>query len=127
MNKRDQGLSKTRLRSSYLTLVISISLVLFLLGVLGMVLINARGLSDYFRESLSFSIMLDEEVKEAGACGTAAVISPIAKIFDPSENKVYEYCKDGNPGPVTMKLYNKLISIQHGDDPDPYGWVTIVE
>lgn len=65
MKKREQGLSKTRLRSSYLTLVISISLVLFLLGVLGMVLINARGLSDYFRESLSFSIMLNEEVKEA--------------------------------------------------------------
>jgi len=65
VNKRDPGLSKTRLRSSYLTLVISISLVLFLLGVLGMVLINAHGLSDYFRESLSFSILLDEEVKEA--------------------------------------------------------------
>lgn len=65
VNKREPGLSKTKLRSSYLTLVISISLVLFLLGVLGLVLINARGLSDYFRESLSFSIMLDEEVKEA--------------------------------------------------------------
>jgi cell division transport system permease protein len=65
VNKRDPGLSKTRLRSSYLTLVISISLVLFLLGVLGMVLINAHGLSDYFRESLSFSILLDEEAKEA--------------------------------------------------------------
>lgn len=65
VKKRDQGLSKTRLRGSYLTLIVSISLVLFLLGVLGMVLINARGLSDYFRESLSFSVMLDEEAKEA--------------------------------------------------------------
>jgi cell division transport system permease protein len=65
VNKKEQGFSKTRLRSSYLTLIISISLVLFLLGVLGIVLINARVLSDYFRESLSFSIMLDEEVKEA--------------------------------------------------------------
>lgn len=65
VNRKEQGFSKTRLRSSYLTLIISISLVLFLLGVLGMVLINARVLSDYFRESLSFSIMLDEEVKEA--------------------------------------------------------------
>ena len=65
VNRKEQGFSKTRLRGSYLTLIISISLVLFLLGVLGMVLINARVLSDYFRESLSFSIMLDEEVKEA--------------------------------------------------------------
>jgi len=65
VKNRDSRLSRTRLRSSYLTLVISISLVLFLLGVLGLVLINARELSDYFRESLSFSVMLDEEAKEA--------------------------------------------------------------
>lgn len=63
--KRENGLSKTRLRSSYITLIVSISLVLFLLAVLGMVIINARVLSDYFKESLSFSIMLDEEAKEA--------------------------------------------------------------
>jgi cell division transport system permease protein len=65
VKKKENGLSKARLRSSYLTLIVSISLVLFLLGVLGMVIINARGLSNYFKESLSFSIMLDEEAKEA--------------------------------------------------------------
>jgi cell division transport system permease protein len=65
VKKKENGLSKGRLRSSYLTLIVSISLVLFLLGVLGMVIINARGLSDYFKESLSFSIMLNEETKEA--------------------------------------------------------------
>ena len=64
---------------------------------------------------------------EAGACGTAAVISPIGKIFDPEKNKIYEYCKDGKPGSETMKLYNKLTSIQNGDEPDPFGWVTILE
>jgi branched-chain amino acid aminotransferase len=64
---------------------------------------------------------------EAGACGTAAVISPIAKIFDPEKNKIYEYCKDGNPGVESLRLYKKLTSIQNGDEPDPYGWVTIVE
>ena len=60
-----EGYSKTRLTGSYLTLVISVSLVLFLLGILGLVVINARELSDYFRESLSFSIMLDDEAREA--------------------------------------------------------------
>ncbi len=64
---------------------------------------------------------------ETGACGTAAVISPIAKIFDPEKNMVYEYCKDGEPGVETMKLYNKLVSIQNGDEPDTFGWVTIVD
>lgn len=65
MKKRETGSSKGKLRSSYLTLVISVSLVLFLLGILGLVLINARELSDYFRESLSFSVMLDDDAKEA--------------------------------------------------------------
>jgi cell division transport system permease protein len=65
VKNRETGFSKTRLRSSYLTLVISVSLVLFLLGILGLVIINARELSDYFRESLSFSVMLDDEAKEA--------------------------------------------------------------
>jgi branched-chain amino acid aminotransferase len=64
---------------------------------------------------------------EAGACGTAAVISPIGKIFDPEKNKIYEYCRDGKPGVATMKLYNKLVSIQSGDDPDDFGWMTVVE
>jgi cell division transport system permease protein len=36
-----------------------------MLGILGLVLINARELSDYFRESLSFSVMLDDNAKEA--------------------------------------------------------------
>lgn len=65
MNKRGSELTKTKLRSSYLTLVISVSLVLFLIGILGLLLINARELSDYLRESLSFSIMLDDQAKEA--------------------------------------------------------------
>lgn len=65
MKNKENGSSKRKLRSSYLTLVISVSLVLFLLGVMGLLLINARELSDYFRESLSFSVMLDDDAKEA--------------------------------------------------------------
>ena len=65
VKKVQNGASKAKLRSSYVTLVVSVSLVLFLLGILGLVLINARELSDYFRESLSFSVMLDDAAKEA--------------------------------------------------------------
>jgi cell division transport system permease protein len=64
LKNKEAGYSKTRLRSSYVSLVISVSLVLFLLGVLGLVLINAKELADYLRESLSFSIMLDDDAKE---------------------------------------------------------------
>jgi branched-chain amino acid aminotransferase len=65
--------------------------------------------------------------EETGACGTAAVISPIAKIYDPENNSVYEYCRDGQPGPATMKLYNRLVAIQNGDEPDPFGWITVLD
>jgi branched-chain amino acid aminotransferase len=67
------------------------------------------------------------EFSETGACGTAAVITPIGKIVDPEKNKIYEYCKDGKPGELTMKLYNKLVGIQVGDLPDEFGWMTVIE
>lgn len=66
-------------------------------------------------------------LEETGACGTAAIITPIAKIVDADMNKIYEYCKDGNPGAATMKLYKKLVGIQSGDEKDEFGWMTVVE
>ena len=65
--------------------------------------------------------------EEAGACGTAAVISPIQRIDDYDEKKSYVFSPDGKPGPVSEKLYKKLRGIQYGDEPDTHGWVTIVE
>ena len=64
---------------------------------------------------------------EAAECGTAAVIAPISQIDDLDENKSYVIAKDGKPGPVCEKLYHKLRAIQYGDEPDTYGWVTVIE
>ncbi len=64
--------------------------------------------------------------EEVGACGTAAVITPIKNIVDIQTGKIFEYCKDGKPGPISLKLYHKLQAIQHGDEPDIYGWTDIV-
>jgi branched-chain amino acid aminotransferase len=68
-----------------------------------------------------------ETFEEVGACGTAAVISPIKKIVDWQVNKVYEYCKDGLPGPVSTKLYQKITGIQLGQEADIHGWTEIVQ
>lgn len=68
-----------------------------------------------------------ETFDEAGACGTAAVISPVEKVDDLDEKKTYMLSKNGEAGPVCTKLYNKLRAIQYGDEPDIHGWVTIVE
>jgi branched-chain amino acid aminotransferase len=65
--------------------------------------------------------------EEAGACGTAAVISPIERIDDLENKRSYVISKDGNPGPWSTKLYNKLRAIQYGDEADPYEWVTILD
>ena len=65
--------------------------------------------------------------EEAGACGTAAVISPIERIDDLELGKSYVFSKDGKPGPVCTKLYEKLRAIQYGDAPDLYGWVTVLD
>jgi branched-chain amino acid aminotransferase len=65
--------------------------------------------------------------EEAGACGTAAVISPIERIDDYDEKISYVFTKDGKPGPISEKLYKKLRGIQYGDEPDTHGWVVIIE
>lgn len=66
------------------------------------------------------------EFDEAGACGTAAVISPIGRIDDPETGHSYVFAKDGRPGPVSTKLYHQLLGIQTGEVDDTHHWNTIV-
>lgn len=65
--------------------------------------------------------------EEAGACGTAAVISPFNKIDDIEEKKTYTFAKDCKPGPVCTKLYENLTGIQYGDKPDVFNWISFVD
>lgn len=67
------------------------------------------------------------EFEEAGACGTAAVITPIHRIVDPEMNMTYTYGNENTPGPVIMKLYETLTGIQNGDMEDRYGWTKILD
>lgn len=65
--------------------------------------------------------------EEAGQVGTAAVISPILRIDDIEENKQYIISKNGESGPISTELYNKLRAIQLGDEPDKYNWITVLK
>jgi len=67
------------------------------------------------------------EFDEVGACGTAAVISPICSIHDRDTEKVYQYCQEGKAGNVSVKLYTILRDIQDGKATDKFGWITVVE
>lgn len=75
------------------------------------------------------SVAADEldTFEEAGACGTAAIISPIGKIVDRELNKTYVYSTDGNPGKWSTKLYKRLRAIQLAEVEDTHNWNTIVE
>jgi branched-chain amino acid aminotransferase len=74
-------------------------------------------------------ILLEElgEFDEVGACGTAAVISPIHRIVDEEKGKVWDYCKDGKAGEISTRLFKRLIGIQYGDELDPFGWISFVD
>lgn len=63
---------------------------------------------------------LDEFV-EVGACGTAAVITPIGKILYGEKEFIF-YDNGNSAGPITTKLYNTLLAIQRGEIEDKYNW-----
>jgi len=63
--KPQKKVSKRKLQSSYLTTIVSITLVLFMLGILGLLVLNSKKLSDHVRENIGFSIIMNPGVKEA--------------------------------------------------------------
>ncbi|MEN8203463.1 MAG: permease-like cell division protein FtsX [Bacteroidota bacterium] len=65
MSKKDSKTYSRRIRSSYITSIISISLVLLLLGIVGLLLINGRNIKKQVMESIGFNVILKENVKEA--------------------------------------------------------------
>jgi cell division transport system permease protein len=56
--------SRRKLQSSSITTVVSLSLVLFMLGLLGIVILNTHKLSDNFKENIGFQVVLNDDVKE---------------------------------------------------------------
>ena len=62
--------------------------------------------------------------EEAGACGTAAVISPISYIDDLDTGARYDFGNE--PGPISKRLFTTLRNIQYGIEPDIHGWTRVV-
>lgn len=62
--------------------------------------------------------------EEAGACGTAAVISPISYIDDLDTGERFEF--GSQPGPISKKLYDTLRGIQYGTIEDKHGWTKVI-
>ena len=67
MGKTDNKIMRRRIANAYLSSVISISLVLLLVGVASMLLVNAKGVSDYFKENMQISVLMKQDVSDADA------------------------------------------------------------
>jgi len=65
MNKSRTNTQKRRVNGAYFTSVISVSLVLFTLGFLGLIMLYANNLSNYIKENIGFEIVMKTDVKEA--------------------------------------------------------------
>ncbi|MGL4847733.1 MAG: branched-chain amino acid aminotransferase [Clostridium sp.] len=79
---------------------------------------------DYFNmEVLEEDVYMDDldKFSEAGACGTAAVITPIGGIQ--TNGNLHVFFSETEVGPITQKLYDTLIGIQFGDIKAPKGWI----
>ena len=63
----DNRIMRRRLRNAYLSSVISISLVLLLVGVASMLLVNAKSVSDYFKENMQISVLMKQNVSDEDA------------------------------------------------------------
>ena len=67
MTKTDNKIMRRRLANAYLSSVISISLVLLLVGLASMLLVNAKGVSNYFKENMQVTVMMKQNVTEEEA------------------------------------------------------------
>ncbi len=65
MGIREEQYNRRRIRSSYITTLVSITMVLFMLGLLGLLLLQAERLSRHVKENISLSVIMNENVKEA--------------------------------------------------------------
>ena len=67
MGNSESKIMRRRLRNAYLSSIISISLVLLLVGIASLLLVNARAVSDYFKENMQVSVMMKQSVSESEA------------------------------------------------------------
>ena len=80
MKGGENKIMRRRLANAYLSAVISISLVLLLVGVASMLLVNAKSVSDYFKENMQISVLLKQEVEDQDALAFQAELDSLTFI-----------------------------------------------
>ena len=80
MSGGENKLIRRRLANAYLSAVISISLVLLLVGVASLLLVNAKSVSDYFKENMQISVLLKQETEDPEAIAFQAELDSLPYI-----------------------------------------------
>ncbi len=65
MSEEKKGKKSLKVKTNYISTIISISLVLFMLGLLGLIVLNAKQISDHVKQNLGFSLFLKEDLTNA--------------------------------------------------------------
>lgn len=78
-------------------------------------------------EAVEGDVYIDQldQFVEAGACGTAAVITPIGSITKGEDKHIFY--SETEVGPTIKRLYDELVGIQYGDIEAPAGWIQTVD
>ncbi|MBS2098740.1 cell division protein FtsX [Carboxylicivirga linearis] len=114
MAQSNQISSGKKLRSSYVTTTISIALVLFLLGIIGLLSLNAQRLSNYVKENIGFTVMVKDNAREAEVKRLEKMLatSPFVKqtVYVDKERAAKELQEELGEDFVEFLGYNPLFS-----------------
>lgn len=114
MANKNEKYSLRKIRSSFFSTIVSLSLVLFVLGLLGLVVLNAKKLSDYVKENIGLSVILNDSIKDADMMLMRKQLdaSPFVKkaTFVTKEQAAESLQKDLGEDFVKFLGYNPLLS-----------------
>ena len=114
MGSEKEKLTRRKLRSSYIITIISISLVLFMFGLMGLLILNAKKLSNYVKENISFSVILNDDVKEVDIRSIQKTLDATAYVkateFVTKEEAAIKLQKDLGEDFIDFLGYNPLLS-----------------
>ncbi len=114
MNDKNEKYSHRKIRSSFFSTIVSLSLVLFVLGLLGLVVLNAKKLSDYVKENIGLSIILKDSIRDAEFMSLRKQldVEPFVKkaTFVTKEQAAESLKKDLGEDFVKFLGYNPLLS-----------------
>jgi cell division transport system permease protein len=113
MSKQEERYARRRLHSSYITTVVSISLVLFMLGLFGMIILHTKKLSDYMKENIGFSIIMKDNVREAGIIKLQKTMDAMPYVksteYITKEEAAREFTKEFGEDFTNFLGYNPLL------------------